>query len=215
MENQQINQEGNSNEQTKKGWQSWLTLKTAIPICALIILLAVAYYYRGLFVAATVNGSPISRFAVIGELEKQSGKQTLDSLVTKKLIEAEVNKNNITVSQADIDAEVKKIEQQVAGQGGTLDMALQQQGMTREQFLEQITVQKKLEKLLADKTAVTDQEVDAYIKDNKVTPPAGQKIEDVKAQLKSQLQQKKFNEVAQQWITDLKTNAKIKFYVNY
>ena len=44
---------------------------------------------RGLFVVALVNGEPISRIEVIKALEKQGGKATLDSLVTKKLIAQE------------------------------------------------------------------------------------------------------------------------------
>ena len=56
-----------------------INLKTAIIIAVVIVVGVLAYIYKGSFIAVTVNGSPISRFAVIGKLEKTSGKQTLDS----------------------------------------------------------------------------------------------------------------------------------------
>lgn len=180
---------------------------------AIIILLASLQFSRGLLVVATVNGSPISRWAVIGNLEKQAGKQVLDSLITEKLIESKLGQ--ISVSKEEIDSEIKKIEQQVASQGATMDVVLKQQGMTMEQLQEQITMRKKLEKLLTDKAQISDEEVNTYIKDNKVTPKNGEKPEEFKAQVKAQLQQQKFDQLAQQWIGDLKNSAKIKYYVNY
>ena len=68
---------------------------------------------------------------------------------------------------------------------------------------------------MADKTQISDEEVSAAIKDNKLTPSNDQKLEDFKAQVKTQLQQQKFNQIAQQWMSDLKTKAKINYYVKY
>ena len=180
---------------------------------AIIILLASLQFSRGVLVAATVNGSPISRLTVVEKLEEQAGKQALDSLITEKLIKNATN--NITVSKEDVDGEIKKIEQQVTSQGATMDAALKQQGMTMEQLQEQITMRKKLEKLLADKAQISDEEVSTYIKENKVKPKNGEKPEEFKAQVKTQLQQQKFDQVAQQWIGELRSSAKIKYYVNY
>jgi len=181
----------------------------------LALILTSLFFAKGLFIAATLNGSPISRLSVIKDLEKQSGKQTLESIITQKLINTELAKQNISVSKEEVDEEIKKIEAQVTSQGGTLKDALAQQNMTEEKLREQITIQKKLEKLLADKVAVSDTEIDAYIKENKTTPPKDVKIEDFRKQLGDQLKQQKFQQEAQKWVTDLKTNAKINYYVNY
>lgn len=182
---------------------------------AVILILTTLFFTKGLFVAATVNGSPISRLSVIQELEKQGGKQALESLIQKKLIETELNKKGITITKEEVDAEIKKIEAQVASQGGTLKAALAQQGLTEEKLREQITIQKKLEKLLADKVAVTDAEVDTYLKDSKTTTPKDVKIEDFRKQIGEQLKQQKFQQEAQKWVSDLTASAKIKYYVNY
>jgi len=46
----------------------------------IVILLIAAFQLKGLFIAAMVNGEPISRLTIIKELEKQGGKQALSSL---------------------------------------------------------------------------------------------------------------------------------------
>ncbi len=189
-------------------------LHIAIGVAVILIIVAL-FFAKGFFVAATVNGSPVSRWSVIKQLEKEGGKQALESIIDKKLIEAELTKQKITVTQEEVDGEIKKIEAQVTAQGGTLEMALSQQGLTEEKLREQITIQKKLEKLLADKVAVTEAEIDTYIKDSKATPPKEMKMEDFRKQISEQLKQQKFQTEAQKWVSDLTTNAKIKYYVNY
>ncbi len=187
-----------------------------IAIGVVVILIIVALFFaKGLFVAATVNGSLISRVSVIQELEKQGGKQALEAIIDKKLIETELNKQKITVTKEEVDEEIKKIEAQVASRGGTLEAALAQQGMTEEKLREQITIQKRLEKLLADKVAITEAEINTYIKDSKATPPKDVKTEDFRKQVSEQLKQQKFQQEAQKWVSDLTTSAKIKYYVNY
>lgn len=189
-------------------------LVVAVGVAVILIVVAL-FFAKGIFVAATVNGSPISRLSVIQELEKQGGKQALEAIIDKKLIETELNKQKVIATKEEIDAEIKKIEAQVANQGGTLEMALAQQGMTEEKLREQITIQKKLEKLLADKVAVTETEIDTYIKDSKATPPKDVKMEDFRKQISDQLKGQKFQQEAQKWVADLTANAKIKYYVNY
>jgi len=189
-------------------------LVIAIGIAVVLIIVAL-FFTKGIFVVATVNGSPISRFAVISELEKQGGKQALEALVDKKIIGSELNKKGINIPKEEVDAEIEKIKAQVTTQGGTLEMALAQQGLTEESLREQITIQKKLEKLLADKIAVTDLEIDAYIKDSKTALPKDMKMEDFKKQVGEQLKQQKFQTEAQQWVSDLTASAKIKYYVSY
>ena len=188
----------------------------ALSILAIVLVVAGGlFYFRGIFVAALVNGQPISRLSVIRELEKQSGKQALDSLITKKLVEDEAGKKGITVSPNEVQDEIKKIEDQVSKQGTTLQAVLTQQGMTKDRLMEQIGLQKKIEKLLADKLAVSDAEADKYIQDNKITPTKDQKPEDLKNQVREQLKQQKFSQEADVWISTLKAGAKIDYLVSF
>lgn len=182
---------------------------------ALLLLLALLFAGKSLVVAATVNGSPISRLSVIKELEAQSGKAALESMIQKKLIDAELAKQDVTVSQDEVDAEIKTIEKQVSLQGGTLKAALETQGMTEERLREQILIQKKLEKVLADKVTVSDADLEAYKKQTDAKLPEGEKEEDFNKELKDKLKQQKFQEAAQTWVADIIKNAKINYYVNY
>ena len=191
-----------------------INVKVIAIVVGVLIFGALVYYYRGLFFAATVNGVPISRLAVVRELEKNSGKRALDAMITKKLIEEEMRKKGITVGNEEIEGEIKNIESQIATQGGTLEMALAAQGMSRTDLEKEITTQKKIEKLLADQVQVTDEEVEKYIKENAITIPEGEELA-MKEQIKNQMKGQKFNEKAGEWMNGLRSGAKIRYFVNY
>jgi len=188
--------------------------KILIKIAIIIAVLVIIYLTRGFFVVATVNGSPISRLSVISKLEKQGGKSILDSIITEKLIENEAKAKKISVTDEEINAEIKNLEDQIKAQGGTLEAILTAQGMTIDDVKKQIILQKEVEKLLADKINVTDEEIAQYIKDNNITVESGQE-EAVNAEIKSQLTNSNLNTEALTLINDLKTKAKIKYFVEY
>ena len=192
-----------------------INIKLAVIVALVVILGAILYSSRGLFIAATVNGSPISRLSVVTALEKTAGKKTLDALITKKLIAGAVRKEGVSVTGAEVDAEIKNIEDQVSAAGnGTLTELLAQQGMTMVDLREQITIQKQLEKLLGEKVAVTDKEVDDYITTNKLTIPAAQ-LEAARKEIHDQLKQQKLSTEGQKYVTTLRADAKINYLVNY
>ena len=191
-----------------------INTRTAIIIAIVIIIGVLAYIYKGVFIAATVDGSPIMRLTIIQKLEKTSGKNLLDSLINEKLIQNEVRAKNIIVSDDEINSQTKTIESQIATQGGTLDAALAEAGMSMDDLKKQIMAQKEIEKLLADKINVTDEEVAQYIRDNKVSIPQGQEATIVD-QIKSEMRNQKISTEAQTLITNLKSKAKIQRFVNY
>jgi len=184
----------------------------------LIVVVAVAgllFYFKGLLIAATVNGSPISRWSVIKQLEKTGGKQTLDSLVTKELLLQEAKKKKITVSEQEINQEISKIEASVKKQGGTLDQALKAQGMTRVDFKEQVKLQKTLEKMFTDQLKVTEKEIDQFIETNKNSIPQTTNSAAIRESVRQQLQQSKLGQKVQELIANLKKSAKINYFINY
>jgi len=192
------------------------TTKTFVVVLALFALFSVIFYtYRGVFVVAMVNGSPISRLSVVKELENKAGSSIVETMITKKLIDGEMKKSNIKVNDADIDAEMKKIEEQVTAQGGTLEQALASQGMTVKDLRDQIIISKQLEQALGDKVTVSDEEVNQYMTDNKAFLPKGTNSEDLKEQIRAQLKEQKFNTEAEKWVNDLKEKAKIQYFVQY
>ena len=206
----------NTQEYQQKAYKKSIkiSIKTAIIIVVIIALGVLVYVYKGLFIAATVNGSPISRLAIIQELEKASGKDLLDSLIIEKLVQNEANAKKIIVSNDEINGEIKKIEDQIVAQGATLDAALAAQRMSMEDLKKQIIFQMEVEKLVADKINVTDEEVAQYIKDNAISIPEGQEATTT-AQIKDELRNQKLSTEGKALIATLKSQAKIRYFVNY
>lgn len=189
--------------------------KIFVPLTIIALTLFV-FLFKGLFVAALVNGEPIGRLSVIKDLEKRDGKQILSQLVAQTLILQEAKKDkNIDVTEQELNDAVKKIEDNISKQGQNLDQVLQSQGMSRNDFLTQVKIQKIVGKRFAKDIKVTSQEVDEYIEKNKDRIPKDMKEEEVKTSVKQQLEQQKLAGKFQPWLDSLQKNAKINYFVNY
>ena len=180
-----------------------------------VAVLVVGYFAKGLLVAATVNGSPISRWSVISKLEKESGKDALDSLITRQLIISELDKNKVTATADEINAEIKKIEDRVVAQGGTLDQALEQQGMSMAELTEQVTINLRIAKLLDAQAQVTDVEITKYIKDNKLQISKGSTLAQLSEQVRETIRSGKSSQAITTWLDTLRAQASIHRWVNY
>lgn len=181
----------------------------------LILVLIGILFNKGFLVAAMVNGEPITRASVIQTIEKQSGKATLESLITKRLILQEAKKRNVAVGQKDIDAEIKKIEANLKAQGTTLDNALSLQGMTKAQLVSEIEVQIALQKLVSSDVKVSDKEVEEFLTTNKDQFPEGTTEEAMKKEATDQIKSQKLQENTQTFIKSLQDKAKIRYFVQY
>lgn len=184
-------------------------------IAIVIVLLGfLAFYYKSLWIAATVDGHPISRWAIISKLEKLSGKSVLDTMIDDQLINNAANKKNITVGEGDLNKKLDEIKAQVTASGSTLEVALSTASMTLDDLKKQITLQLKAEQLLGDKLQVSDEELAKYIADNKVTVPSGQEAI-TNDQVRDQIKSEKFNTEIGNFITELRNASKINTYVQY
>jgi len=194
------------------------TIKLRKPYLILIIVIvllgAALYYFRGLFVAAVVNGQPISRLAVVQQSEKQSGKQTLDTLVRDALIEQEAKKENISVSDKEVNDEITTLQNNLKKQGQSLDQVLSAQGMSQDDLRKLIRLDKLVQKMVGKDVKVTDKEVNDYIAKNKDSLPTTNEAT-LKKQVKSQLTQQKTNEAVQTWLANIQQKANIVYFVQY
>ena len=188
----------------------WIVL--AVLIVAALVLL---YFFRSVFIAATINGKVISRYSIVNELEKQSGAQVLDSLVVQTLIEQKAVEMGAVVTAEDIEKEIKIIEDNLSQQGTTLDDALKAQGVTRSAVERDIRFRKLAEKIVADKVSVTNEEIAKYIEENKQFMPPAKSDEAMKEQVRSMLMQQKFSTVFQEWLTAAKAEADISYWKEY
>jgi len=182
---------------------------------SILLLIALGYMSRSLLFAAIVDGKPISRIKLINELEKQGGEQTLDALINKELLTNEAKEKGINISDADISEEVERISELVESQGSNIDDALAMQGMTRENLNENIHLQLTVERLLADKIAISDEDVKKYFEDNKSYYGENAKFEDVQDSIKDQLIQEKLSSEYQILLEKLKSEGNIIYFVDF
>lgn len=182
---------------------------------AIVVALILIYYFKGLFIVAVVNGKPITRLEVIGELEKNSGKEVLESLISRTLILQEAKRRNVTVSEKEIDDEMKKIEKAVSVQGQSFDQALKAQNLTRGDLRERLRVELLVERLVKDKIKVTEAEIDNFLRTNEETLPKNLSEEELRSGAKKQLESQELNQSAQKLLAELKKKAKIRYLVLY
>jgi len=184
-------------------------------VVAIVIIVLLAVLFKSVFIAAIVNGEPITRLSVVNALEKQGGKTALDNLITKTLILQEAKKRNIVVTKSDIDAEIKKITANLQAQGSTLDQALASQGMTKSDLNDEVTIQVDIQKMVGTDIAVTQQEIDIFVAANKAQMQAGTTEAQFREEATAQLKQQKLQTKTQDFIKSLQTKAKVLRFVSY
>ncbi len=189
--------------------------KATLIILGVIVLAALLYIGRSLFVAATVNGEPISRLSLINKLELQSGKTALEEIIEERLVLQEAAKRKINISQADIDKEIAKIKKQLDGQGQDLNQILESRSISKELFNEQIKIQLIVDKILGEQAKVGEDEFNKFLEQNKDLLANEKNPDDAKMQYRQYLEQEKLKQKYQEWVATLKKNAKILHYVSY
>lgn len=179
----------------------------------IVAVLLFLFVFKSLFVAAVVNNTVITRFSLDRELEKQAGKQLLESKITQALVAQEGAKQNIKASSDDIKNRVSEIEKQIP-EGQKLEDLLSAYGLSRAEFEKQLSYEIIVTKLLEKDITISDEEIKAYFEANKSTFAKGATLESVKTQIEDQLKQTKLSEKYQTLVQDLKSKAKIFYFLN-
>ena len=170
---------------------------------------------RSLFVAALVNGRPVSRIAVIKALEREGGTDVLNTLVERSLIFQEAGRVGVKISDDVINTQITSIEEILKGQSLTLEAALAARGQTKEDLIDQIRIQKTVEAILSQKINISEEDIAKYFEENKELLDVGAKLEDVKEDIRGQLFQQKLNDEYRKWVEELKAKSKILYFVNF
>lgn len=189
--------------------------KTFKAVAIILFIGTLLVLTKSLFVAAIVNGIPISRVKVVKELERQGGTNVLNTLIDRALIFQEARRVGVKVSDAAINTQIASIEETLKGQNLTLEEALAARGQKKEDLIDQIRIQKTVEAILAQKINVSEEDISKYFEENKELLDEGAKLEDVKEDIRGQLFQQKLNEEYGKWIEGLKAKAKIYYLVRY
>lgn len=179
-------------------------------ILVIVGILLLAFFKKSFFVAAIVNGMPITNLELQMELNKQFKTQTLNQLVNEKIILDEARKMGAIPTQTEIDTKIAELEKNVGGKE-MLESLLTQQGQTKESLLTQIRIQLAISKMYDKEASVSAEEVSKFLAENSqalsATDSAGQEkeaFETIKNQKLSQIFNQKFQE--------LKNKAKIQLF---
>ncbi|UKS26321.1 peptidyl-prolyl cis-trans isomerase [Paenibacillus sp. HWE-109] len=110
---------------------------------------------------AKVNGVTISSSQLYDAMLATGGDQTLDSLITEELINQESQKSGIQVTDADIQAELTKVQSSY-GSDTEFQQALTSYGMTLDDLKKNMKTQVLLKKILAPQVTITDDDIKKY-----------------------------------------------------
>jgi len=149
-------------------------------------------------------GDPINAIKIFNDKE-------VDELI---FLDIEATKKGITVSEDEIIAQIQQVRDSITGQGGTLEEELSRQGMTEADLREQVILQKKVEKILAESVLVSDEDVDAFLTQNQIVVPE-QGGQELRERARVQLKNQKLSQEIDGWLSSLKNSASITYYTEY
>ena len=179
-------------------------------ILVIVGLLLLASFKKSWFIAAMVNGAPVTNPELQMQLNQQFRTQTLNQMVNEKIILDEARKGGAVPTEAEIDQKIAQLETSVGGKD-TLDSLLTQQGQTRTGLRSQIRIQLAITKLYDKEATVSADEVSKFIESNKdqlkASDSAGQEKEATDA-----LKQQKLSQIFNQKFQELRTQAKIQIF---
>ncbi len=193
-----------------QNWQTWRKDRRFYLALVIIGLLLIFAFKKSWIVAATVNNEPISNFELQTKLNQQFREQLISQLVNEKLLDQEARKNQVVVTQEDLNQKITELENNVGGVQA-LDSLLAQQGQTRVMLKDQLRIQVVIEKLYSKEATLSAQEVDDYIVQNqsqlRASDSAGQKKE-----VEVLLKQQKLGQIFSEKFQALKSMANVKIF---
>jgi hypothetical protein len=176
-----------------------------------VLIVGLAFAYVKFWNIALVNGVAISRIKYYQTMESQIGKQTLSNMVTEALVEDAADKANFVVDQNALNERLAKIEESVKQNGETLEEALVAEGITKDELLRQLRLRLIVETLGAGQAVVTEDQINAYIKENKDMFSKTSSTQEIHDMVKTQLESQAKNTNIQTWLENLKTTATINY----
>lgn len=117
-------------------------------------------------VLAKVEGESITKDELYEVLAKQYGSATISYLIDNKIVELEAEKENIKLSDKEIEEEMQSYIESNGGEEA-FHAALEQSGITKEDIKRDIINYLKIVKLLESKIKITDEEMQTYFEENK------------------------------------------------
>ncbi|WP_251009757.1 SurA N-terminal domain-containing protein [Bacillus sp. ISL-39] len=141
-----------------------------LPIIFGVIVLGLLLIFATAFTrtetAASVNGEKITKEELDTKLTEMYGPDTLDSLITNKVIEMEAAKEKVKVTGNEIEEELTKLEESYGGEEA-FAAALEQNRVPMDRIREDIEVYLLAEKMIGASIDVSEDELKTYFEENK------------------------------------------------
>lgn len=137
-------------------------------LVAIVVIIAAVMFLtlNNSDVVAKVGNMDITKDELYDTLVKYYGAQTLDSMITDKIVELESKKANITVTDEEVQDELNKV---IASYGGqqVFEAQLAQSGYTMDAMKSEIKNYLNTVKLIEPRIQITDEEISTYFEENK------------------------------------------------
>lgn len=176
-------------------------------VLGLLALSALLLANKSMLVAAVVDGRPVWSWELNGVMADRYGKQTLEGMISEKLIESEARKQGIVMSPAEVSAREEEIVKGLGG-GMKLEEILKIQGLTKSEFDRQITLQLTVQKILGKGLTITDADVNNFIATNRATLVATEEAA-LRSEAKQAILDAHIGDKLQPWFNELKAKAKV------
>lgn len=170
----------------------------------------VVIFKKSWFIAATVDGTPVTNLELQSRLNQQFRVQVLNQLINEKILLLQAAKSASIPTDAEITSKIAELETQVGGKEA-LDTLLSQQGQTRLTLRDQVKLQLTASKLYDKEATVSAEEVSQFLEQNKqslsATDSASQQQEAYDL-----LKQQKLSQIFSQKFQELRQKAKITIF---
>lgn len=150
--------------------KKWMNKKTVLTVGALLLIVGIVLTASILLskekAVAKVDGETISEDELYDAMAEKYGADTLNSLINDVLIEKEVTKEKITVSNKEIESELEDLKDSYGGEAA-FNEAISASGVTLSDVKKDVKDYIKVEKLLKPRITITDEEMKTYFEENK------------------------------------------------
>ncbi|MBS4210213.1 peptidylprolyl isomerase [Bacillus sp. FJAT-50079] len=133
-------------------------------VVGLAVIFGAAFTQRE--IVANVDGEKITKNELYDVLVEHYGTDTLDTMITDKIVELEAKKEKISISNKEIDDELADYKEAYGGEEA-FNSLLEQSGIDEKQVQDDIKQYITLKKLIEPRINITDEEMKEYFEENK------------------------------------------------
>lgn len=144
-------------------------------VFVLLLSLSLAACSEKSATVATIGDEEISQDELNDVLVEKYGAETLNQLISERIVKKETDKADIEVTDEEVEAEYQNMANQYNGVEG-LQAAIAQANLTEEDLKEDIKSNIALEKLLKPQVEASDEEIAAYYEENKDEFSQGEQV---------------------------------------